>query len=515
MRSVTSWIAAPRTIGAGKATPAARGIWSQRLHTVATTLGRPSRHTPGCVPTSRELEAELGRVVRLTDRGEVWLALAAVSGRLPVDATITTICRCAEFSGASALMAEIVGSTGTDTLGREVRIVADAVVVDVHHTAHTDLATGIQRVARETARRWAEQHDCTLLAWIDHFHALRELTAVETARMLATSSTTTAPAEAAEPDEAQTATTRLPAIVVPWRCTYLLPELVADRERNRRILAMARHTPTTTGVIGFDCIPITSGDTSADRVPDFFADHLATVRHFDRITTISHAAGDEYSGWRTMLDAIGMTGPDIRPILLPAETPASTDEDLDRARRRFIVAGLPMVLCVGTHEPRKNHLAVLHAAEILWQEGVEFSLTFVGGHSWNSEHFAMRLRELQSIGRPLETASGVSDELLWAAYRLARCTVFPSFNEGYGLPAAESLSVGTPVITSGYGSMKEIAADGGALLVDPRNDASIVDALRTLLTDNAVDERLRNEARSRPTRTWDVYAAETWAYLTG
>ncbi|WP_449385571.1 glycosyltransferase family 4 protein [Cellulomonas soli] len=485
--------------------PETRATWARRLRAVADVLGRSSQLPAASQPSARQLESELARVVNLRDHGEVWLALAAVSGALPVDRTVTRLCREAEFEGARPLLTEIVTSSRPRTLEREVRIVSDGTVVDVHHTAHTALATGIQRVARETARRWSAEHSCTLVAWIDDFDAMRELTPFETARI------TGEPLPEATGDSPGS-----PAIVVPWRVTYVLPELVADRRRNQRLLALARHTPTRTGVIGFDCIPMTSGDTSDEGVPDFFADHLATVRHFDRITTISEAAGREYGGWRTMLGAIGMQGPLIEPILLPSEAPPVDESALERARHRFLVGDLPMVLCVGTHEPRKNHGAVLHAAEVLWREGVEFSLTFVGGHSWRGQDFTRRLSELQAAGRAVESASGVDDELLWAAYRLARCTIFPSFNEGFGLPVAESLSAGTPAITSDYGSMREIAADGGALLVDPRDDASVTDALRRLLdaSDGTRDE-LATAALARPRRTWDDYAAESWAFLAG
>ena len=44
-----------------------------------------------------------------------------------------------------------------------------------------------------------------------------------------------------------------------------------------------------------------------------------------------------------------------------------------------------MVLMVGSFEPRKNHLGVLHAAETLWREGLDFELTFIGGSGWGSE----------------------------------------------------------------------------------------------------------------------------------
>ena len=91
----------------------------------------------------------------------------------------------------------------------------------------------------------------------------------------------------------------------------------------------------------------------------------------------SQAAATEYSGWRDTLVAIGVPGPEIRPVHLPVELPAPTEEDLAEAAERFVIGNLPLVLVVGSHEPRKNHLAVLHAAELLWRQGLRFSLTFV------------------------------------------------------------------------------------------------------------------------------------------
>lgn len=478
-------------------------VLRERVDQVAEALGRTDLLVGHA---GDSLTAALARVVTPTDRHEVWLALAVVSGALPTDAVVTEACRRAEFDGIDPLVEAIEAGATPLTLSHRVRVVTDATVVDVHNTARTQLATGIQRVARETASRWAGMLPCTMVAWTDGFSSLRDLSPAERARMDGTAFDGSAVAVA---DEGAS------DIVVPWRSTYLVPELVADRPRNQRILALARWSQNRTGVIGFDCIPLTSGDTSDAGVPDFFADHLATVRHVDRITTISRAAATEYRGWRTMLQAIGLAGPEIEPQILPAEAPVVGDDALDRARRRFVVAGMPLVLCVGTHEPRKNHGAVLHAAQVLWREGLQFSLTFVGGHSWRGSAFLRDLEHAQRQGLPVESVSGVGDDLLWPAYRLARCTVFPSFNEGYGLPVAESLAAGTPAITSGYGSMAEIAAGGGVLVVDPRDDQSVIDALRTMLTDEDRYGALRAEAAQRPVRTWDDYAAETLAYLTG
>src|SRR5690606_21981332 len=145
---------------------------------------------------------------------------------------------------------------------------------------------------------------------------------------------------------------------------------------------------------------------------------------------------------------------------------------------------------VGSHEPRKNHDAVLHAAEVLWREGQRFALAFVGGNAWGSEQFLGAVEDLRANGRPIAVVTGASDDVLWWGYRMARFTVFPSLGEGFGLPVAESLAAGTPAVTSGFGSMAEIAEDGGCLLIDPRNDASLAQGMRTLLTDDSLRDRL-------------------------
>ena len=113
-----------------------------------------------------------------------------------------------------------------------------------------------------------------------------------------------------------------------------------------------------------------------------------------------------------MLAAVGLPGPRIDAVALPAESRDTSDMVVAATRSRLLVGELPMVLCVGTHEPRKNHLGVLHAAEVLWRRGVQFSLTFIGGHSWSSARFEEGLARLQAAGRPVETLSGITDEEL-------------------------------------------------------------------------------------------------------
>ena len=479
-----------------------RQAWATRAPLLRSTL---SGETPDLVtaPSAAADPLEsLRDVVDVRDRAHVWLALAVLTGRLPDAVTVVEVTRASEFDDGASLWRAVADLTTDESAAWSVRVATGEVLVDVAHTASTVLATGIQRVARQTAGRWMRDHSPTLVSWSRRFQSIREVTDGERQRIQQ--------GVAQEDVEVRPEA----AVVVPWRSTYLLPELAAEPGRTKRLQALAALSPNRTGVIGFDCVPITSAETTQFGFSGVFAANLAAVRNFDKVAGISGAAASEYLGWRSTLRAVGLRGPQIEAIHLPVEAAEPPAEDWDAARARFLVGRLPLVLVVGSHEPRKNHLAVLHAAELLWRDGLQFSLSFVGGNSWGGEGFIRRLTELQRQGRPVDTESRLSDGRLWAAYRLARCTVFPSLNEGYGLPVAESLAVGTPAITSDFGSMLELAADGGALMVNPHDDRTIADALRTLLTDDAVHARLVLEARSRAVRTWDTYAAELWDYLT-
>lgn len=496
---------APATAPADPHAPPVGGpeAWSVRAVELARALGATEpAHAVGDVEGLADV---LGRLLDPTDRSHVWLALSVLTGLLPDEPAVVETARAGEFGGARPLAAAVARLSTPESLRWRVRV-ADGTVVDVAHTVSTPLMTGIQRVARETARRWVDRPGTAPVSWTPGFGSMRELTAAEHELLVS---------GRAAADELAPGEDDVLVVVVPWRATYLVPELGAEPGRTSALLALARFSGNRTGSIGFDLVPITTAETTQLGFAAVFARNLAATRYFDRVAAISGAACTEYRGWRAMLAAIGLPGPAIRSVPLPVHAPAADEQDVALARQNFVVGDLPLVLVVGSHEPRKNHLAVLHAAELLWREGHRFSLSFVGGNAWGSDAFQALLAELVRAGRPVESRRGVSDGELWAAYREARFTVFPSLNEGFGLPVAESLAVGTPVVTSDFGSMLELAEDGGALTVDPRDDHALAGAMRRLLVDDAEHARLADLARARPARDWTRYADESWDWLTG
>jgi glycosyltransferase involved in cell wall biosynthesis len=112
------------------------------------------------------------------------------------------------------------------------------------------------------------------------------------------------------------------------------------------------------------------------------------------------------------------------------------------------------VLAVGTLEPRKN---LREAQEAARRFGAP--LRVVGAKGWGG------VQVDGWLGR-------VSDEELAALYRGARCLVYPSLYEGFGIPVLEAMACGTPVVTSAGGATEEVAG-GAAVLVDPRDPSAI------------------------------------------
>ncbi|MEF2977753.1 glycosyltransferase [Subtercola sp. YIM 133946] len=435
----------------------------------------------------------------------LWLTWAAIRGELPTEADLIGFRRDIVLNGAGTALRGLGSRADSSIFGlsAQVEVLRDPILVDVHHTSSTSTMSGIQRVVRETTGRWASAHDLVFVAWADNGRALRRLTGKEEARMRGGDPSTAAPDQV----------TRL---VIPNGGIMMIPELAADAERAERFLAMARFSSTRVAYIGYDCVPLTSGETASIPIAAHFPLYLDAVAYADRVAAISASTAYEFESWKKMLPSSGRSGPDVRTVFLAGDSTEPSDDDLAKARVAFTLRdGVPMVLVVGSHEPRKNHLSVLQAARVLWNEGQQFTLVMIGSASWNSAPFDNLAKSLQEQGHPLLVFSNSSDSLISAGYRLATVSIFTSFHEGFGLPIVESLRAGTPVISSNVGSMLELAERyGGVITVDPHSDAQLENALRSALVDPAVLEQKRRDLAANEYQTWEKYSSDVWDYFT-
>jgi len=139
------------------------------------------------------------------------------------------------------------------------------------------------------------------------------------------------------------------------------------------------------------------------------------------------------------------------------------------------------VLAVGTLEPRKNLERIARA--------VDGELRVVGGRGWGGVSAPPNVTWLPDA----------TDAELAALYRGARCLVYASLYEGFGIPVAEALACGCPIVTTAGSPMAELAG-GDAVVVDPTDVTAIREAIGSAVAPTP-----------RRVATWDDVAARTLA----
>ena len=168
----------------------------------------------------------------------------------------------------------------------------------------------------------------------------------------------------------------------------------------------------------------------------------------------------------------------------------------------------PYVLTVARVDPRKNHLRMLQAFELLVREGLPHRWVVAGprGHEWQEVARALVRSPARSRVQWIVDAP---EEDLPRLYAQADCFLFASLNEGFGLPPLEAMACGTPVVSSCVTSLPEVCGDA-AFLVEPTEHERIFEAMRRVLVepDIAAELRSRGIAQSRKF-TWRECAKHT------
>ena len=170
------------------------------------------------------------------------------------------------------------------------------------------------------------------------------------------------------------------------------------------------------------------------------------------------------------------------------------------------------MLFVGTLEPRKNLGVLLDAYErLLNQRGPEETvrglpeLVLVGKATPSSRAWLERIERppLRGLVRHL---GYVDTDRRRALYEGARMLVLPSFEEGFGLPVLEAMTIGVPVIAAKRGALPEVVGNAGPL-VEPNDPEQLAAAIDHLLNDDAfaADCVAKGLARAREFQ-WDTTA---------
>lgn len=224
--------------------------------------------------------------------------------------------------------------------------------------------------------------------------------------------------------------------------------------------------------------------------------NVAATRHYaERILKPSDALiAISQSSRNDAIEILGIS-PDRISVIYPG-IPDSfftvTDEEAKRVRARYGLQS-PYLLFVGCIEPRKNVPALIRAHQILPPAiNRDVQLVLAGTLGWNTEEVLPLLRSARNVRH----LGYIPEADLPGLVRSAAALAYPSFYEGFGLPVAQAMAAGVPVIASDRSSLPELVGDGG-LLVNPDSIEQLSAALAEILLNADLATRLGQKARAR------------------
>lgn len=240
----------------------------------------------------------------------------------------------------------------------------------------------------------------------------------------------------------------------------------------------------------------------------YYADQIGWA-----VNVADHIIADSYATRDDVIKLLGVAPGRITTIHLAADEVFSAGYDVAEIGRTVAEYGIDegYILFVGTLEPRKNLGMLLRAYHRLRQErGVKVPLVLVGSKGWLYEEIFDEIVSL-GLGDSVRHLSDVSDVKLAHLYRAAGVLAFPSYYEGFGLPALEAMLGGCPVVCAGRGSLPEVVGSA-AIQLDPDDVDGWVAAIESVLGDSVLADRMRAEGLAQAQKfSWLKTAEATMA----
>jgi glycosyltransferase involved in cell wall biosynthesis len=170
-----------------------------------------------------------------------------------------------------------------------------------------------------------------------------------------------------------------------------------------------------------------------------------------------------------------------------------------------------------TDDRKKGILYLLKALQLLREDGIK--LTIVDDaerHSLYTDDagplpsYGLKLVEKLNLNGMVHFSGRLTREELAQHYSAAQIAVVPSIYEGFGLPAAEAMACGTPVIATTGGALPEVVGDAGILVPPGRADA-LATTIKQLLNDKQAQQRMSEAGRKRVEEkfSWEQAARKT------
>ena len=258
-------------------------------------------------------------------------------------------------------------------------------------------------------------------------------------------------------------------------------------------------------------------DTIPERFPDLIFPKRLNFRLWQakcwlakmqatRVMTISDASADDLTQiLRIPRDRIDTITEGAEPVFRPSQEKSA----LTKARQAYdIPSDAPLLVYLGGFNRHKNVLRLIEAMPRILAQVPETRLAIVGrttgARFWdNIEDLKASAAADAARSESIVFTGEIDDPDLAALLNTADALVFPSLWEGFGLPALEAMSCGTPVLSSDRGSLPEVVGDGG-LYFDPLSSQALADQAIRLLTEPGLQDDLSQKALAQAANfSWD------------
>ena len=222
----------------------------------------------------------------------------------------------------------------------------------------------------------------------------------------------------------------------------------------------------------------------------FFMQHMAAAA-MDRVITVSEdAAGEIHNSFKVPYKKMRVVynGIDIEMFRPRPE--------IQKERGRIIVVS-------NTSDRKKGVLYLLRAMRELRKE-MDVKLTIVDRGLPDNE-YTPAIVERCGLNGSVEFTGRITTEELAKRYCTAEVAVVPSLYEGFGFPAAEAMSCGIPVVSTTAGALTEVVDEESGILVPPGDHMAIAEAVKRLMGDEALRQRMGAAGRARVERlfSWE------------
>ncbi|MEJ1974409.1 MAG: glycosyltransferase [Lacunisphaera sp.] len=382
---------------------------------------------------------------------------------------------------------------------QEARRTPTRVLVCTEHTRQYHANSGIQRVTRGLARALQQgAADVTLVKWDPTAVACVPLNESE-ANHLARWNGPAPVSRTFNPAELRGA----------W---FIQPEVYyyPGAPDFNQVLDWAQACALRTAVVFYDVLPWKLRQFYPEAATNAHRDYMLNLRRFDLILCISDHSANEL---RRFYEKEGVLDEAVRRKIQSAPLPG---EFLESPRTRETPApngDTIRLVSVGTIEPRKNHLALLEAFQLVCARhpALDLRLKLIGGASY--PELAAQVETYLARNPRIEWIRAASDTVVAEAYRESAFSVYPSLEEGFGLPILESLWRGVPCLCRNTGAMLEVSVGGGCLTLDTANVEEFARGLELLVGNRTARDELSAEALRRPIKSWADYATEVLAAL--